>query len=123
MCVRFAQLKPQFFRASLLLQDDIEAEHAEREMRQKLKGAFKNFIEKVENLTKGKIEFDTPFRDLGFYGVPYRSSCLLQPTTHCLINVVECKSSKLPHLYYSIILVTKITAVQNEVALSYDRVR
>ena len=31
----------------MLSQDDIEAEHAEREMRQKLKGAFKNFIEKV----------------------------------------------------------------------------
>jgi len=69
--------------------DDLEAEQGEREMRQKLKGAFKNFIEKVENLTKGRVEFDVPFRDLGFPGVPLRSSCLLQPTTHCLINVTE----------------------------------
>ncbi|KAL5252216.1 hypothetical protein ACHWQZ_G015116 [Mnemiopsis leidyi] len=69
--------------------DDIEAEHAEREMRQKLKGAFKNFIEKVEALSKGRVEFDTPFRELGFFGVPFRSSCMLQPTTHCLINVIE----------------------------------
>ena len=29
--------------------DDIEAEHAEREMRQKLKSAFKMFIEKVRS--------------------------------------------------------------------------
>ena len=45
----------------------------------------------VEALSKGKVEFDTPFRELGFFGVPFRSSCMLQPTTHCLINVIECK--------------------------------
>ncbi|KAH3774177.1 hypothetical protein DPMN_175551, partial [Dreissena polymorpha] len=52
--------------------DDLRAE-------QKLKSAFKNFCEK----------FDTPFRELGFYGAPYRSTVMLQPTSGCLVNLTE----------------------------------
>lgn len=44
---------------------------------------------KVEGMTKQEIEFDTPFRDLGFPGAPYRSSVLLQPTSGCLVNLTE----------------------------------
>uniref|UniRef100_A0A3B5PW37 FACT complex subunit n=1 Tax=Xiphophorus maculatus TaxID=8083 RepID=A0A3B5PW37_XIPMA len=69
--------------------DDLYAEQMEREMRHKLKSAFKNFIEKVETLTKEELEFEVPFRDLGFQGAPYRSTCLLQPTSSSLINVTE----------------------------------
>ncbi|XP_052232881.1 FACT complex subunit SPT16-like isoform X1 [Dreissena polymorpha] len=69
--------------------DDLRAEQAEREMRQKLKSAFKNFCEKVESLTKNQVEFDTPFRELGFYGAPYRSTVMLQPTSGCLVNLTE----------------------------------
>lgn len=38
---------------------------AERELRQRLKSVFKNFIDKVEGITHGQVEFDVPFRDLG----------------------------------------------------------
>lgn len=69
--------------------DDLAAEQAERELRQKLKTAFKTFCEKVEAVTKGEIEFDTPFRDLGYPGVPYRSTVLLQPTSGCLVNLTD----------------------------------
>ncbi|KAG9331037.1 hypothetical protein JZ751_020420 [Albula glossodonta] len=69
--------------------DDLYAEQMEREMRHKLKSAFKNFIEKVETLTKEELEFEVPFRDLGFQGAPYRSTCLLQPTSSSLCNVTE----------------------------------
>uniref|UniRef100_A0AAY4BU75 FACT complex subunit n=1 Tax=Denticeps clupeoides TaxID=299321 RepID=A0AAY4BU75_9TELE len=69
--------------------DDLYAEQMEREMRHKLKSAFKNFIEKVEVLTKEELEFEVPFRDLGFQGAPYRSTCLLQPTSSALCNVTE----------------------------------
>ena len=31
-----------------------------------------------------EFEFDTPFRDLGFHGVPHRSTCLLQPTSSAI---------------------------------------
>ena len=34
--------------------------------RHKLKQGFKGFCEKVESATKGVLEFDSPFRDLGF---------------------------------------------------------
>lgn len=42
--------------------DDLAAEQSERELRHKLKVAFKSFCERVENMTKQEIEFDTPFR-------------------------------------------------------------
>lgn len=98
--------------------DDLAAEQAERELRHKLKTAFKTFCEKVrfffsflqlfpfhtkiliimvlfnncikvENMTRSEVEFDTPFRDLGFPGVPFRSTVLLQPTSGCLVNLTE----------------------------------
>ncbi|XP_015121825.1 FACT complex subunit spt16 isoform X5 [Diachasma alloeum] len=69
--------------------DDLAAEQSERELRHKLKTAFKSFCEKVESMTKQEIEFDTPFRDLGFPGAPFRSTVLLQPTSGCLVNLTE----------------------------------
>ena len=69
--------------------DDLAAEQAERELRHKLKTAFKSFCEKVEAMTKQEIEFDTPFRELGFPGAPFRSTVLLQPTSGCLVNLTE----------------------------------
>ncbi|CAH1779538.1 unnamed protein product [Owenia fusiformis] len=69
--------------------DDLRAEQAERELRHKLKSAFKSFTEKVETITRQDVEFDTPFRDLGFHGAPYRSTVLLQPTSGCLVNLTE----------------------------------
>lgn len=69
--------------------DDLAAEQAERELRHKLKTAFKSFCEKVEALTKQEVEFDTPFRELGFPGAPFRSTVLLQPTSGSLVNLTE----------------------------------
>lgn len=69
--------------------DDLHAEQAERELRQKLKAAFKGFCEKVEAITKGEVEFDSPFRELGFYGAPFRSTVLLQPTSGCVVHLTE----------------------------------
>lgn len=40
-------------------------------------------------MTKQEIEFDTPFRELGFPGVPFRSTVLLQPTSGCLVHLTE----------------------------------
>lgn len=69
--------------------DDLAAEQSERELRHKLKTAFKSFCEKVEGMTKQEIEFDTPFRELGFPGAPFRSTVLLQPTSGCLVTLTE----------------------------------
>merc|ERR1719348_1053461 len=69
--------------------DDLAAEQAERELRHKLKAGFKGFCDKVEGLTKSSVEFETPFRDLGFSGVPHRETVLLQPTSSCLVSLVN----------------------------------
>ncbi|XP_015927394.1 FACT complex subunit SPT16 [Parasteatoda tepidariorum] len=69
--------------------DDLAAEQAERDLRQKLKTAFKTFCDKVEQMTKQEVEFDTPFRELGFPGVPSRSTVQLQPTSGCLVNLTD----------------------------------
>lgn len=53
-------------------------------------GCFNNFRKfKVETMTRNEVEFDAPFRELGFPGVPFRSTVLLQPTSGCLVNLVE----------------------------------
>jgi nucleosome binding factor SPN SPT16 subunit len=69
--------------------DDLMAEQAERELRAKLDSAFDNFRKKVEALPQCRVTFEKPFRELGFHGVPHRSTVLLQPTTHCLVNLTE----------------------------------
>jgi len=69
--------------------DDLAAEQAERELRGKLKQAFKGFCEKVESVTKGALEFDSPFRELGYQGVPHRETVLLQPTSSSLVNLTS----------------------------------
>ena len=69
--------------------DDLAAEQAERELRHKLKSAFRSFCDKVEGATKNAIDFDEPFRKLGFHGVPFRETVLMQPTTTCLVNLTN----------------------------------
>lgn len=69
--------------------DDYAAEAAERDLRNKLKLAFKSFCDKVESATKGEISFEIPIRELGFYGVPKKSNVLLQPTPNALVNLTD----------------------------------
>lgn len=69
--------------------DDVQSEQMEREMRRKLNQAFQNFCDKVVKQTNEQFDFDQPFSQLGFFGVPHRSSCTLKPTSTCLINLTE----------------------------------
>jgi len=57
-------------------------------MRNKLNKDFQNFVKKVEELVP-TLEFDIPYRELGFWGVHFRNNVFLTPTVHCLINVIE----------------------------------
>ena len=43
----------------------------------------------VDQMSKGDVEFDVPFRELGFHGVPHRETVLLQPTTNCLVHLTN----------------------------------
>lgn len=67
--------------------DEIEDEQREKQFRARLNNEFQSFVRKVEEMTD--FEFDIPYRDLGFYGVPGRSSVFLQPTVHCLVSLSE----------------------------------
>ena len=36
-----------------------------------------------------ELEFDIPFRELAFPGVPYKTSSLVLPTVNCLVDLIE----------------------------------
>ncbi|VDN41709.1 unnamed protein product [Gongylonema pulchrum] len=69
--------------------DDVQSEQLEREMRKRLNQVFQNFCDKVVRQTNDAFDFDVPFNELGFFGVPFRSSCTLKPTSSCLVNLSE----------------------------------
>uniref|UniRef100_A0AAQ5YHJ8 FACT complex subunit n=1 Tax=Amphiprion ocellaris TaxID=80972 RepID=A0AAQ5YHJ8_AMPOC len=69
--------------------DDLYAEQMEREMRHKLKSAFKNFIEKVETLTKEELEFEVPFRDLGSCDIKYTEGVQSLNWTKIMKTIVD----------------------------------
>ena|SRR3990167_4568835 len=68
--------------------DEYEEERIERAMRKKLNEEFQRFAKNVEDLVS-TIEFDIPYRELAFYGVPFKSYVLIQPTVNCLVQLVE----------------------------------
>lgn len=71
-------------------EEEFEAEQEEKRRRAQLDREFRNFAEKIADAGKGEsLSVDMPFRDLGFNGVPSRSSVMIQPTTDCLIQVTE----------------------------------
>ncbi|KKF95865.1 FACT complex subunit SPT16 [Ceratocystis platani] len=71
-------------------EDEFEQEQEERRRRAELDRLFQNFAHKIAEAGKSHgLEVDTPMRDLGFHGVPFRSNVYIQPTTDCLMQVVE----------------------------------
>ena len=73
-------------------EDEIEQEAEDKRRRAELDRLFKEFAKQIENAAQRQqyeLEVDVPFRELGFNGVPFRSSVLLQPTTNCLVQLSE----------------------------------
>ncbi|KAH6665916.1 FACT complex subunit SPT16 [Plectosphaerella plurivora] len=71
-------------------EDEFEQEQEERRRRQELDRLFQGFAQKIAEAGKSEgIEVDMPIRELGFHGVPFRSNVFIQPTTDCLMQVVE----------------------------------
>lgn len=71
-------------------EDEFEAEQEERRRRAELDRLFQGFAQKIAEAGRSEgIEVDMPIRDLGFNGVPFRSNVFIQPTTDCLMQVVE----------------------------------
>lgn len=71
-------------------EEEFEQEQEERRRRAQLDKEFKNFAEKIADAARSEnVAVDIPFRELGFTGVPSRSSVLIQPTTDCLVQLTE----------------------------------
>ncbi|KAH3900869.1 probable FACT complex subunit SPT16 [Saccharomycodes ludwigii] len=70
-------------------EDELEQEQEEKRKRAALDKEFKYFAEAISDASKGMVDVDIPFRELGFQGVPGRSAVLCMPTRDCLIQLVE----------------------------------
>jgi len=74
--------------------DEIEEEQRERERRNKVNAEFQQFVKRVQEVWEKDfaelhLEFDIPFRELGFYGTPHRSTVFIMPTVNCLVELTE----------------------------------
>ncbi|KAM9950734.1 hypothetical protein ACTFIT_012009 [Dictyostelium discoideum] len=70
--------------------DEEEEERRERALKEKINNDFKTFIKRVEEIApEPGLEFDVPYRELGFYGVPNVSTVFIQPSVHCLLSILE----------------------------------
>ena len=74
--------------------DEIEDEQRERERRNRVNNDFNNYVKKVQDLWEKdhrelNLEFDIPFRELGFPGVPHKATSFLIPTVYCLVDLIE----------------------------------
>ncbi|KAI9656979.1 MAG: FACT complex subunit spt16 [Alyxoria varia] len=71
-------------------EEEFEAEQQERRRRAQLNKEFKQYTERIADAGRSEgLNVDIPFRELGFNGVPSRSSVLVQPSTDCLIQLTE----------------------------------
>lgn len=71
-------------------EEEFEQEQEERRRRAQLNREFKAFAERISDAARAEhLSVDIPFRELGFNGVPSRSSVLVQPTTDCLVQLTE----------------------------------
>ena len=71
--------------------DEIMEEQREREMIEKLNRMFKSFVKQVEEtyLEALSMDFDIPYRELGFQGTPGKSNVDIFPCRDCLVSVSE----------------------------------
>ncbi|PIN25765.1 Global transcriptional regulator, cell division control protein [Handroanthus impetiginosus] len=75
--------------------DEIEDEQRERDRKNKINLDFQNFVNRVNDLwgqpqfKSFDLEFDQPLRELGFHGVPHKSSAFIVPTSSCLVELIE----------------------------------
>jgi nucleosome binding factor SPN SPT16 subunit len=72
--------------------DELDDEQRERDMKRKLNKTFLEFCKKVEKVAKHyefNLNYDIPYRDLGFHGTYHREMAYLMPSVSCLVNLTE----------------------------------
>lgn len=67
--------------------EEYEIELKERLNRDKVNEEFKRFTQSVGELSK--VDFDMPYKDLAFSGVPHKALVTLMPNAYCLASVIE----------------------------------
>lgn len=70
-------------------EDELQQEQEERKRKALLDKEFKAFAEQISDASKGVLDLDIPFRELGFQGVPFRSAVFCMPTRDCLISLID----------------------------------
>jgi len=89
-CLEASELSQSLSKASRFGDpDEFEEERRERAMRKKYNEAFRRFAQQVQAQVNNNFEFDIPYTELGFFGVPFKSRVLIQPTADCLVQLVE----------------------------------
>ena len=89
-------------RRSMYDPDEIEEEQRERERRNQINKDFSQFVKRVQqdiwerDFGDLNLEFEIPFRELGFYGVPHRSTAFVMPTVNCLVELSEMPFTVIP---------------------------
>ncbi|EFN58683.1 hypothetical protein CHLNCDRAFT_140286 [Chlorella variabilis] len=82
-------------RRSMYDPDEIEEEQRERERRNQINRQFNQFVKRVQqdiwerDYGDLNLEFEVPFRELGFHGVPHRTNSFIMPTVNCLVELTE----------------------------------
>ena len=71
--------------------DELEEEQRQRALRNRYNQEFHNFTKKVEEAAKN-LEFDIPYRELGFYGQPNKSINLMMPCVNALVELTEVRA-------------------------------
>ena len=69
--------------------DEVQAEQRERKFKEKLNKEFKNFVESVQAISNESVDFDIPYRELGFFGVPFKSNVFIMPSVNCLVSLID----------------------------------
>lgn len=69
--------------------DEIEEEQREREYRQRLNREYEEFVKRVGKMPNVDLEFDIPYLELSFDGVPFRESVTISPSVHCLVALIN----------------------------------
>jgi nucleosome binding factor SPN SPT16 subunit len=74
--------------------DEIEEEQRDREREKRIHKEFSGFCRKVQDIWEKDfpdlgLEFDSPYHDLAFDGVPFKSTVRILPTATCLVELTE----------------------------------
>ena len=74
--------------------DEIEEEQRERERQKRVQKEFAQFCKRVQEIwekdfPKMGLEFDSPYHDLAFDGVAYKSTARIVPTASCLVELID----------------------------------